>query len=443
MAWYPRRLRRSSATCARVQPALEELERRLTPTTIEWINPAGGAWDDPSNWDLGRTPLPDDDVLIPNLNYSAVIDHASGDDTVHPVLAQADFLTLAITNQSSLTVADSIHVPTLAAATGGVLTAYNTGSLDINLGAQGGGEIYLPLVMTYHATVFTNITAMGEDSLIDLPALTSMMASMAPPIPGETRLDVIADQGGTINLPALASVRGHPPDYFVGNTALLAENGGTCALDPSGTVTFAAGGSLGVDRGSDLQAGELVVDDSGELSVSGSVEASSLVVGGAGASVTVSGSLTLSGTYTQDLGSTTFEAGAVTVGDLFDIRGGDVFGSGTINGDVSNAGSLTAFRAFTINGNYTQTASGQLSVQLRIASDFDQLLITGFAMLDGTLTATLGMGYQPQPGDALQVVQFGAGAGTFAHVRVSAPLYGVLYVFEPRDGVQPGVTLLF
>jgi hypothetical protein len=106
------------------------------------------------------------------------------------------------------------------------------------------------------------------------------------------------------------------------------------------------------------------------------VEASLLVVRGAGASVTVSGSLTLNGTYTQDLGTTTFEAGTVTVGDLFDIRRGDVLG-------------------------------------------------------------------QPQPGDALQVVQFGAGTGTFAHVRVNAPLYGVLYVFEPRDGVQPGVMLLF
>jgi hypothetical protein len=32
--------------------------------TIRWINPAGGFWDDPANWDAGRLPGPSDDVLI-------------------------------------------------------------------------------------------------------------------------------------------------------------------------------------------------------------------------------------------------------------------------------------------------------------------------------------------------------------------------------------------
>jgi hypothetical protein len=32
--------------------------------TIRWINPAGGFWDDPANWDAGRLPDQNDDVLI-------------------------------------------------------------------------------------------------------------------------------------------------------------------------------------------------------------------------------------------------------------------------------------------------------------------------------------------------------------------------------------------
>ena len=54
-------------------------------------------------------------------------------------------------------------------------------------------------------------------------------------------------------LAALSSVRGHPPDYFIGYTALRASNGGTFLFDTSALITFAASGSLNADRGADLQ----------------------------------------------------------------------------------------------------------------------------------------------------------------------------------------------
>ena len=67
------------------RPVLEGLEDRMTPATISWINPAGGAWDTATNWDMGRTPQPDDDVVIRSLNYDAVIDHEAGTDTVQSI----------------------------------------------------------------------------------------------------------------------------------------------------------------------------------------------------------------------------------------------------------------------------------------------------------------------------------------------------------------------
>src|SRR5262249_53058132 len=36
----------------------------LVPATIAWINPAGGFWDDPHNWDAGHVPGPTDNVAI-------------------------------------------------------------------------------------------------------------------------------------------------------------------------------------------------------------------------------------------------------------------------------------------------------------------------------------------------------------------------------------------
>jgi hypothetical protein len=418
------------------------LEDRTTPATITWTNPAGGAWNDANNWDLGRTPLPDDNVVIRDLGFDAVIDHDAGQDTVQSVSSQPQVVgKLAISHSSSLSVAGAIDVPTLAARTGGVVMANNVGLLTINLLATDGGEIHLPSVSEYHATIFTRIEADGAGSLIDLPALTSLMASTGSPADGETRLDLIADLGSTINLPALTSVRGHPPDYFVGNTELAARRGGTFQFDTNTSITFDAAGTLLVDPESDVQAGGIVVNqDVYDMLIDGSLETTSLQVRG---SVSVSGTVSVSGNYTITRQGTTFlEFGTVAVGGLFDNQGGSLFGSGTIIGDVHNAGTFNV-GGLTVDGNYTQTSAGQLTLRLRSAVDFDQLVVSGFATLDGTLNATLMGGYQPQHGDQLQVVQFGAGTGAFAHIQTDGPLVGVLYIYQPDGGDQPGVTLLF
>jgi hypothetical protein len=416
------------------------LEDRATPATITWINPAGGAWDNAANWDLARTPQPDDDVIIRDLNFGAVVDHANGADTVQSISSPSGGGILAITHSSSLSVTADISVPTLEALTGGVVTANNEGSLRINLRAESGGEIHLPTVSEYHGTIFTSIVATGAGSLVDLPELASLMATTGPAQRGEVRLDLIADQGGTINLPALSSVRGHPPDYIVGYTALRASNGGTFLLDTNSSVIFAANGSLNVDPGADFQAGDIAEEVDGDLTVDGTLEATSVFAQG---NVTITGTLTISGSYTNSNGSTFIDGGTLAVSGLLDNEGAlYAYGAGgTISGDVYNGG-LLSVTYLLIDGNYTQAASGQLTLQLR-ATDFDQLVITGFATLDGTLNAPLMGGYQPQPGDELQVIQFGAGTGAFAHVQTGAPLFGVLYTYLPRDGVQPGVTLLF
>jgi hypothetical protein len=430
-----------------VRPALEALEDRTTPTTIAWVNRAGGLWDVAANWDLFRTPQPSDDVVIRNLDFGSVIDHASGDDTVQSITSLVSDATLAVTHLSSLTVTGSVDNTNLTADTGGVLTANNTGDLTNDLRAQGGGEVHLPSLTGYHVspsgTPFRRIEADGEGSLIDLPAVTSLLAYVGGPGRGVgARLDLVADAGGTINLPALTSVRGRPEDVTIGFTHLRASDGGTFDLDTGGTLTLAAGGSLEVGAGATVQAGQIVVNDSGQgLTVDGGLTASAVLVGGG--NVTVSGSLEVSGGYTMTGGMTELQGGSVTVGDLFDIQVGYLFGSGAITGDVRNAALLDVGSLLTVDGNFTQVGSGQVSFGLRSASEFSQLVVTGSASLDGTLKATFVGAYRPQRGDQFQVIQFGAGTGTFAHLIVDAPRFGVFYVFQPNDVDTPGVTLLF
>jgi hypothetical protein len=418
------------------------LEGRTTPATITWVNPGGGLWDVAANWDLGRTPQPDDDVVIGGLDFGAAVRHASGDDTVQSVSSPFDLSTLAVTDQSSLTVTGSVNIPTLLAATGGAVTANNTGTLNINLRAEAGGAIHFPALTGYNATVFTRIEAIGPGSQIDLPALTSLMATTGDPVPGEVRLDLVADQGGTVNLPALTSVRGHPPDYFVGYTALRASNGGTFVLDTSDPVTFAAAGSLDVDPGAAVEAGPLVVSELGDITVGGSLAATSVQV--CDSSVTVSGSLDVRGAYTAVGSTTTLEGGTVTVGDLFDNQVGSVFGSGVINGAVHNAGSLSV-SALTINGDYTQTAGGTLHLfigGLQAGSQYSQLVVNGLATLDGTLDVQLINGFRPQPGDQFQVLLFGEGRGTFAHQTGASASFTFVYVFGGGYTLPPGLTLV-
>src|SRR5262249_24948691 len=160
------------------------------------------------------TPQPEDDVVIRNLDYNAVVDHRVGADTVQSISSPDASATLAVTGRSALNVTGAINVPTLKADTDGQVAANNIDSLDINLLAVGGGAIEFPALTSYHAKIFTNVDARGPGSLIDFPALTLLMATTGSTPPGETRLDLLADQGGVIRLPALTSVLGHPQDYL-------------------------------------------------------------------------------------------------------------------------------------------------------------------------------------------------------------------------------------
>jgi hypothetical protein len=108
-------------------------------------------------------------------------------------------------------------------------------------------------------------------------------------------------------------------------------------------------------------------------------------------------------------------------GGLTINQGAFLTGSGTINGNVTNAGTINpggtgAAGTLSINGNYTQTAGGVLNVELdgTAGGAFDQLVIAGQASLNGTLNVSLLSAFQPNPGDAFAVVTFGSSVGGFA-----------------------------
>jgi hypothetical protein len=117
--------------------------------------------------------------------------------------------------------------------------------------------------------------------------------------------------------------------------------------------------------------------------------------------------------------------GILTASGLVDLEGDVLSGSGVINGSVGNNDELDVGQPgspsiLTIVGNYTQTADGVLVIEiggLNPGIEFDQLNITGQAMLDGTLTVNLMNGFQPNTQDSFAIITFGSGTGTFATIN--------------------------
>jgi hypothetical protein len=89
-------------------------------------------------------------------------------------------------------------------------------------------------------------------------------------------------------------------------------------------------------------------------------------------------------------------------------------GPGTITGNVTNSGQInpggggTAAGTLTINGAFSQTGSGSLTFQIGGTDPtlVDQLIVSGAAVLDGTLNVALINGYMPQGSDQVQIMAF-------------------------------------
>ncbi len=211
---------------------------------------------------------------------------------------------------------------------------------------------------------------------------------------------------GTLNLEGPGQVRffynagddpGGPAPAFYNDGALIMS---TAASDDvsmpfvtTGTVHLRQGNlSLGMDSVTNF--GTLTVDSGTNLDV---------------------------GSFSQTAGSTVLNGGAINGGPL-NISGGTLTGTGTINANVVNSGQVIpggtgAAGILTINGGYSQTATGTLVIDIggtTAGSQYDQLAVSGTASLGGSLNVALINGFRPAVGNGFQVLSFGSHSGTLA-----------------------------
>jgi hypothetical protein len=349
----------------RRRPALEPLESRIALTAYTFINPAGGGWDDPTNWTPQGVPANGDSVDIPALAGSAAVGYFD--------MVQLSGLTLD-----------------------GTLNMGGGSSWTVGAGL-GGGPLNMSGASLIGATIPSGITYHGGGTLdgVTLQGRRTLTAIT-------TVEDGLTLDSATVNLTSDGSL------YFLGAHATLGGSGtvqlgGTLSVlvpDPSngvltighGITVIAGGGGIGGATG-----GSVV--DKGAIQANGSGVQFDLT----NVSIDTMGSLSLTG-------------GAVA------LVANQIINFVTTTAPLTNAGIITIGEGSEIleagtGGVYTQTSTGALDVPigsapLPIGSQHPRIGVAA-ENLAGSLTVTYVDGFTPSPGQVYWLIGFEPANGTF------------------------------
>jgi hypothetical protein len=186
-------------------------------------------------------------------------------------------------------------------------------------------------------------------------------------------------------------------------TAGAFTNNGTLAVGAGST--FTVNGSLTNFSGGTLTGGTYLIGGTLQFNNAAiSTNAATIVLDGAPSAII-------------DQSSSDALAGFATnaAAGSFTIQNGRNF---TTAGNFTNNGILGvgAGDTLTVSGNYTQSSTATLAVQLAGTgvSQFGRVTVTGLATLDGTLNVTLVGGFTPVIGNTFQIMSFGSESGDFA-----------------------------
>jgi hypothetical protein len=296
---------------------------------------------------------------------------------------------------------------------------YSGGMLDgVTLdGTLDMSEQYARVFITGGLTLDTDLYVSGQDAFVFFRDGSTVAAG---PFVKSATIHLNGNGSGLydaswifgINTPATLAqsitVSGENPSSFIEDYSGEIDNQGTVLQNSGGQMRFIGlvnEGSVAVASG-----GSITVNQAAFTSKQTAFTNEGTVMIAAGATFS-----TGTGDYVQSAGTTVVN-GLLSAANL-EIRAGLLTGSGTIRADVTNAGKVApgdTFGTLTIQGNYTQTASGILLIQIGGANTYGQLLVTGTATLNGTLEVSFLDNYVPAAGTSFQILTFANHVGGFA-----------------------------
>jgi RHS repeat-associated protein len=373
---------------------------------------------------LGGTVTTTGGAVLYASQYNGTLAGILFDGTLDMTGSQNELLsaTLTITDGLELSPGSTIIMGGNAALTDATLTFEGTQTLAgtgtvtlTNLVSDGGLQVSggSTLTIAPGITVQGNSGVAGSSSggLFDNQGTILATGGGTLTAEGETNY-----AGGTLTGGTWEAVGGSslllPGAPITTNAASILLDGAASAISSSTTGTTnaltgftsnAAAGSFTIQNGANFTSGSSFTN-AGTLTINAVI----FVPGGAGV-------------YTQNGGSTVLISGTLgALGDQINIQGGTLSGTGTVNGNLTNAGEVDLGSipgTLAIKGNYSQASAGTLTLKVGGAtagSLFDQIDVTGTAALNGTLDVSLINGFAPGLEEVFDVINFASSSGSFA-----------------------------
>jgi hypothetical protein len=304
----------------------------------------------------------------------------------------------------------------------------------------------------------------------------------------------ITQSGMNITFPAASTLTSGTTYNLNGGTFTTTnsnhENGAT--MNVNGGTFNAAGdanidGSLNWAAGSINVGGTVTVGSSGIVTITGDNSATQASINNAGTIIKTAGTgtsslnattitntgvidirtgtLDLGGNVSQTAGAISLNGSNITATSIT-LNGGSLNGVGTVTANLNNNATVNpgfSPGVIAINGDYTQGSAGVLNIEIAGTADdeYDRLIVSGQASLDGTLNITPITPYtdadRAQNGDTFDIITASAGFnGDFATVNTSTTEFSFTNAIEdiryrltavidegedpdtPTDPVDPG-----
>jgi RHS repeat-associated protein len=242
------------------------------------------------------------------------------------------------------------------------------------------------------------------------------------------------EPGGTFLMKSDAGIANANDANVINNAGIIEKIGGT-GTSPLGVV-----GPLNNTGTIEVDSGTLALGPTSIVQLSGNTLTGGTWVAGAGSTLlfpsgtninTIQGNVTLAGPTATIAGIEILDA----VSGSFALSNGASFATA---GDLSNTGSLTvgAGSTLSVEGDYTQAASGSLTIGLGGASSgnqYGQLAITGSAALAGSVNAITANGFTPTAGDSFPIMKYGSqtGADSLSFTGINS---GAISILKPDIG---------